>query len=989
MGSVLKIQVLGPVQVWARDRRIMLAGPRSEALLATLVLGNGREVPTEVLIESAWDGAIPATVRRQVRNRITEMRRALTAAGFPSEIITSQGNGFTLSPEGTTIDLLEFRRLADLAQEHQGGPEATGFLRSALTQWHGPAFAGLETPRLTAAAAQLMEHRLALWEQYLELEMAAGNHRDLIAELSSLHTTHLAHEPFAKLLMLAFYRSGRQADALATYAATKRHLAEEFGISPGEHLQQMHEDVLRNNSRLLLPVRASFIVPRNLPSTASNFIGRAGELAWLDENARTGIAVLSGMPGVGKTALAIQWAYAAADRYPDGQIYLNLRGFSQEPPLTAVDAIGQVLRTLGTPAEKLPLDYDAAITEYRAALAGKEMLILLDNALSAEHVRPLLPGSATTAVVVISRNKLTGLVVHDGARQLMLDVLAAEEAERLVVDLLGAQRAAAEPSATAQLASYAGNLPLGLRIAAAYLADRPQQSVDGYVSALTGRSRLADLSLDGDEHLGVEAVFDQSYVALAAQQQHSLAALSALPANSFGAGVLAALLELPEREAEDILRALETQCLIREHGTQRYTFHDLIRVYAAKKLSGLPFGEHDKVRSRLVAYFSTNAERAVAQLGNSHEAPEAMAWLESERSNLVGAVVEAAQSGRPGEAYDIVKPLWRYFHRVGHLADWIATYEAALKAMDSDDADRAALSYVLNYLGGAYIRAGRYPEAIAALERCLVMREQSGDLDGFARTHANLSMIQHDLGQHSRSMWHTQTAIAACRTSNNRTFEINLIVGQMSNGLLELGEYQRVLDEALHLLPEVKERCSGLEFGTALHNVAHAYFGLGDHLKALHYFEEALKVHEQCGDKMTAGNTLGFIAILYRETGRVEEALDLHVKALELVRQHRTPAAECQYTNEFAATYLAGGDLGNALAHFRAALSLATQVGSTYELARAHVGIGKALRRTDAVKAKQHLLAALENLDPAHHSVIAEVEAELANHDSPAVLLDT
>jgi DNA-binding SARP family transcriptional activator len=984
MGSVLKIQVLGPVQVWARDRRIMLAGPRSEALLATLVLGGGREVSTEVLIESAWDGDVPATVRRQVRNRITEMRRVLVGAGFPPEIIATQRNGFTLSAQGIAIDLLEYRGLAELAQEHKGSPEAVGLLRAALAQWNGPAFAGLETPRLTAAAAQLMEHRLALWEQCLELEIAAGNHRDLIAELSNLHTIHPTHEPFAKLLMLAYYRGGRQADALATYTATKRHLAEEFGISPGEQLQQMYEDVLRNNSRLLLPVRATFVVPRNLPSIAGNFVGRSAELAWLDDNAGAGIAVLSGMPGVGKTALAIRWAYAAAGRYQDGQIYLNLRGFGQEPPLTAVDAIGQVLRTLGTPAEKLPLDYEAAVREYRAALTGKEMIILLDNALSAEHVRPLLPGSAATAVVVISRNKLTGLVVHDGARQLMLDVLADDEAERLVIDLVGTQRAAAEPSAARQLASYAGNLPLGLRIAAAYLADRPQQSVGGYIAALKGRSRLADLSLDGDEHLGVEAVFAQSYEALTARQQRSLAALSALPANSFGGSVLAALLELPEPEAEEILRALETQCLIREHGVQRYTFHDLIRAYAAKKLSNFPFDEHDKVRSRLVGYFSTNAERAVAQLGDPQEAPEAMAWLESERSNLVGAVVEAARSGRPDAAYAIVKPLWRFFHRVGHLADWIVAYEATLKAMDSDDADRAALSHVLNYLGGAYIRTGRYPEAIAALERCLVMREQSGDLDGFARTHANLSMIQRDLGQHRRGLWHTETAIAACRASNNRTLEVNLIAGQLANGLLEVGEYQKVLDQTLHLLPEVEQRCSGVEYGSAVHNVAHAYFGLGDHVQAIHYFQAALKVHEQYGDKMTAGNTLGFMALLHRETGRLDEALDLHVQAIELVRQHRTPAAECQYTNEFAATYLAAGDLDNALLHFRAALDLATQVGSTYELARAHVGMGKVLRRTDAAKAKQHLLTALESLDPAHHGIIADIEAELARHESAA-----
>nr|WP_225954980.1 transcriptional regulator [Kibdelosporangium phytohabitans] len=466
-------------------------------LLAVLLARANRAVSAEVLREALWDGRAPRSAGKVLQVYVHRLRRALGEA----DRIAYQEAGYSLVVRPGELDATRFAELRALAlQEHATGAlsAARDLQREALGLWRGTPFGDLgDVPVLRAEIDRLQEQRLAAYEECMATELALGNHSKTVGELAELVDEYPLRERLRAQLMLALHRTGRRADALRVFDTGRRLLADDLGIDPSRELRDMHTSILRDLPVLDLPrvVEPPVTVPRQLPADISRFTGRGEALRRLDEvlpgQDNPGISTISGAPGAGKTALALRWAHRSLDRFPDGQLYINLRGCGSERPLRPVEALAQFLRALGVAPLETPLDVDEAAALFRSLVARRTMLILLDNAASVDQVRPLLPGGPGCVVVVTSRDRLTGLVAEHGARRLLLDGLPEHDAVTLVARVLGPERVGAEPEAVARLCRLCEFRPLALRIAATHLLDQPELAIAAYAGELESGDRIA------------------------------------------------------------------------------------------------------------------------------------------------------------------------------------------------------------------------------------------------------------------------------------------------------------------------------------------------------------------------------------------------------------------------------------------------------------------------------------------------------------------
>ncbi|PZF98793.1 hypothetical protein C1I93_07920 [Micromonospora endophytica] len=589
--------MLGPVEVRAGDDILALGGTRSECILAALLLDAGRVVSIGRLVGAAWGDDPPGSARIQVQNRVGSLRRLLRGAQPDGTLIATKGSGYLLLLGDWEFDLNRFDQEIARADALEGAGslvEASRALSSALSLWRGSALDGLSTPLLQAAAVHLEERRLNTLERRVQLDLDLGRHRELVPELTNLTGAHPYQEGLHALLMLALHRSGRQTEALHAYHRVRQLLDEQIGVAPGERLRTLHESLVRgDDGPSLVPpagalppvtVRAA-AVPRELPADVAGFTGRRSAIEELDtllsDDAQPATpVVISGTAGVGKTALAVHWAHRAAGRFPDGQLYLNLRGYAPTPPVRPAEALGVLLRSLGVRPERVPTDGEEAASAYRSLLAGRRMLVVLDNARSAEQVRPLLPGSPGCLVLITSRDRLAGLAARDGAHRIALDILTPDEAETLLTRLLGQRRVRDEPQAAAELAELCAHLPLALRIAVANLTQRPYRRIADLLTGLRAGNRLAALTADDDEETAVQVALDRSYATVSPAAQRLFRLLSLLPDGDFSAAAAAVLADICLTEAYPLLDRLAGAHLIEECGKDRFTFHGLLRQYA-------------------------------------------------------------------------------------------------------------------------------------------------------------------------------------------------------------------------------------------------------------------------------------------------------------------------------------------------------------------------------------------------------------------------
>jgi DNA-binding SARP family transcriptional activator len=569
---------------------------RRRAVLAVLLLELGRVVPTEVLIDRVWGEGPPASALNTLYGYVARLKAVLVKACDPQVTLARHPGGYMLRARAEQLDLYRFRHLAAEAATSSDDQRGAGLLRQALGLWRGPALAGVRSPWLDAMRDTLEADRVTAQADLIDIRLRQGEHGVVVSELTGQAAVRPADERLIAQLMLALYRAGQQADALRWFEQTRRHLAAEVGVDPGPVLRTLHQQILHADPALAAPVRANpgpAPVPRHLPPAAFAFTGRASELADLDrllpaaraagqDSVPSPIMAVSGTAGVGKTALAVHWARRAADQFGDGQLYADLRGFGPSSvPAPAAETIGALLAALGVPPGSIPAGLEAQTALYQSLLAGRQMLLILDNARDEEQVRPLLPGSAHTRVLVTSRNQLTGLAATDGAWLVSLDVLPRREAAQLLVARLG--RHAAEPAVTGEIADLCARLPFALGVAAARAAAQPDFPLTALAAELRDSGSRLDALDSGDPAVSLRTLFSWSYQQLSTEAARIFRLLSRHPGPDITTHAAASLAGLDESAARRALRELSRAHVLTERIPGRYTCHDLLLSYAADR----------------------------------------------------------------------------------------------------------------------------------------------------------------------------------------------------------------------------------------------------------------------------------------------------------------------------------------------------------------------------------------------------------------------
>ena len=593
----------------AAKAKVRVPSGKQRVLLAVLLLHSNHVVSADVLVEALWGSEPPPSARAATRNYVKRLRKVLDDAGH--DLIRSVPGGYLIRVPAGDLDVTRFEELERAGQEAAAAGDwdhAADLLRAALSLWRGEALEDARSEWLAARELpRLAELRLRALDTRIELDLRLGRRAEAIAELWRLTNLHPLRERLYRLLMLALCQDGRYAEALAVYQSARRVLITELGTEPGPDLRRLHQRILTSDPALAGPgprhavpapvtlsgARGGSLPPRQLPQAARHFSGRSAELVVLrqitdevyDAYHFTIIAV-TGAAGVGKTALALRWAHEVAFRFPDGQLHADLRGYDPGSPVPPAEVLARFLRSLGVPGAEIPADQTERAARFRSLLTGQRVLVVLDNARSAEHVRPLLPATPGCAVVVTSRDSLAGLVVRDGAQRLDLDLLPLTDAVHLLRSLIGG-RVDADPAAAQTLAVECARLPLALCAAAELAAACPAAPLAELARQLGDRHQRLDL-LDGggDPRTALRAVFSWSYQHLDSDSARALRLLGLHPGIDIEPHAGAALMGTTVAQARRLLSALARAHLIRPVGPARYAMHDLLRVYAAELAVG-------------------------------------------------------------------------------------------------------------------------------------------------------------------------------------------------------------------------------------------------------------------------------------------------------------------------------------------------------------------------------------------------------------------
>lgn len=977
---IVEFRILGPLQVITEAGPMALGGRRPRTLLAMLLVHPGQVVPLDHLIDVIWDGDPPVTAKRQVQNDISTLRRRLDESGTGRATIVADGRGYRITPQPGELDAQVFAGdVAKAAKLAAGGQltEAVAALRSALRLWRGPALLGIAGQAVEAAAARLDEQRLTAIEQRFELELRLGHHDEVIADLTELVTANPLRERLVGQLMLALHRGGRQADAVQAYHDLRRRLADELGLDPAPALRQQFTAILNNDPGLApsTEVAPATPIPRQLPADVAGFTGRREHLKQLDEllpvpdqrDTAMVISTITGSAGIGKTALAVRWGHQVADRFPDGQLYVDLRGHAPGEPVRPIDALAQFLRGLGVPAAEIPAEESAAAARYRSLLADRRVLVLLDNAAGAAQVRPMLPASAGCLTLVTSRHQLAGLAARDGARRMTLDVLGAAEAQLLLERVLGRDRVAAEPEAATELARICSYLPLALRIAAASLLGRPRRRIGDLVAELR-RDALSTLEID-DEEPGVRAAFELSYRALTADARQLFRLAGHAPVPDLTPDAAAALVDTTVPAAGRLLARLAGAHLSTEHSDGRYTSHDLLRQYAAELAGAEDTAEErrEAVR-RLTDWYLSGADAAatlvypdrmrlpvppatIAGPAFGSDA-DALSWLDAERANLVATIAYTAEHGPRPAAWLLADTLRSYFLLRERTVDLARSARSALRAAEAEDHLRAQAITLLS-LSNLDHRQLRYPEAIAYCTRALALAERDGWAQGQATALGILATVYRDAGQIEQAAEVYGRALALYRREGSGNGEA-LTLNHLARTYWYLGRFDEALDAAARAVT-LRQRAGSREGEAAaldtLGEICHAAGRLDE---ALDHFSKALTVARQVGDHGVEAYTLRDLAEVHRDRGEPRQALDLARAAVAQARRLGAIRIELDALNTLGSVHHSLGQDREAIALHQQVLDLAGEGGDRYPqieaflgLATAHHGTGGADRAAE------------------------------------------
>lgn len=873
----MEFKILGPVEAIAADGLIVIPPARVRTLLAVLLARPGRVLSASELVDAVWGDSPPSNPKPTVQNYVARLRKYVGA-----DVVQTRPNGYLIDVEPT--DLETFRRKVAEATDAGDPKVAAELLRAALACWRGEPFADVESDSLRRhEVPRLAEERLAAIEQLHDALLALGEHATLIAPLTALVREYPVRERFHGQLMIALYRSGRQAEALAAYDGLADALAEELGIDPGPELRRIRQGVLTGE---LEPPAGSdsgdgWVTVAQLPLQTVGFVGRDRlvdeALSAVADGRR--ILVVSGPPGVGKTSLGVRIAYQLTAAFPDGQWFVRLRDSIPGEVLAAL------LRQSGLPGQAIPDDSEARSAALRSRLADRRVLLVLDDATDADQVRELLPGSGTSVVLVTSRSNLHGLVL-DGAALLPLEVLSPGEADDLLTRFLGADAIHAEPAAAAELIELCGYLPLALRIAAANLANRRGVPISAYVAELRGGNRLSKLAISGDPRNAVRAAFDLSYAGLEPAAQHLFRLLGLVPGADFTAAAAAAL---TGGDADDALEALVTANLVQRMSIDRYQFHDLVRLYAAERAAEEP---DTAVQGLFDWYVSTTAAAMQFGLGHAVQLPRppverqpfadgqaGRAWLNQELDNLV-AVARVS----PEHSWQLADLLRQYFIEELPIGAWRAVTEAGLAAARGAG-NVAAEGILLQSLGVLSHTVGDAEAGLKQWYAALDCYRRSGLPDAEPSVLSNLGvahLLRDELGPAAKVL--SQARRLTTNPVLTATILINLSYVQYLAG--DLTAAVATATECIGLA--VTERQSLSAYG----NRGSALRAMGDHEAAQADLRTALPLT----NRQVAVSVRVELALSLAATGEPGEALELVNEALELAGNNRWSRAEALIT---------------------------------------------------------------------------------------------
>ncbi|BCJ74970.1 SARP family transcriptional regulator [Catellatospora sp. IY07-71] len=891
----MRFDLLGPLRIEHDGQEIEIRRRQERCLLCVLLLEPGRLISTERLLDLLWAGDPPASGRATLHTYVARLRAVLAPHGVT---LTGRGGGYRLDVAADAVDLHRFADGLDRAAHTTDPAERLRIVEEALALWRGPLLADVADEQLRERlGVGIDEQRLIALELRARAQLDCGMHRQAVEPLVALAAEHPYREGFTELLMLALYRCGRTADALQSYRGLHRRLVDQVGVEPGPALRRLQQQILNDDPALLPQTGAG---RRFLPWDVPDFTGRADELRWLDDYSRqvtTSGAVLitaiGGTGGVGKTALAVRWARQAADRYPDGQLYLNLRGYDERQPMAPSDALAQLLRMLGV--DPVPADVEEAAALYRDTLAPLRVVLLLDNAATVEQVRPLLPGGAGNFVMVTSRARLLGLVARDGAQRLNLAVLPEEEAVELIRRILGPARVDAEPDAAQALAAAAGRLPLALRIAAANLHERPRQTIAGYLAELHGGDRLGSLTVDDDPDTAVRTVFSHSYRHLNPVAQQTFRLLGAVPGPDLTASAAAALTGLSEPEAAAALSALcDAGLLTERHG--RYQMHDLVKLYAAE-LGGAEAGA-EAALERLTTWYVAACAAADRCLKADQILPftppepppvsfddtlAALHWFDAEAEAII-AVVTVAEHRLPRLCWQLTMLLAGWLERRRTPAERLGLLTTGVRAAQAAG-DTAAQASAESSVTGTLYYLDRFDDAMASAQRVVELRRGLDDPKALALSLSRLGISYGHAGRDAEAVAVYEESLALLRDLPDG----RLLTGTVSNNLgwahYLAGRHQDAI--ACYTAAADVARSLGDNRGASFAegNLGLLHGELGDQERRLLHWRRSAEAGEKDGDRRLIANAYDHIGQALAELGDTAQARDHLERALGLYEE--------------------------------------------------------------------------------------------------------
>jgi tetratricopeptide (TPR) repeat protein/DNA-binding SARP family transcriptional activator len=937
--------ILGPTALHVNGQPVPLGAAKQRGMLAVLLFHAGVPVRIDTIVEQLWDSPGPGDPRVHLYALASRIRAVLNRVGLPDSLVRVHSIGaYRLDVPPNLVDYHRFRRLVAEAREagkHRHHDTSVALLTKAVGMWRDEPLADLRGWRSEHMRQRMKDALLDAHRLLADSQLQLGQHQAVLARLEPLMHTYDMDEALARSWIAALCAAGRDDEARTFFVAFRRRFRMEMQAEPVIELPRAadrHRSARAGPAARRPPGRGPRGVskgPWQLPNDINDFTGHEELLAELDlltspDNAGTKVVVVDGMPGAGKTTLAVHWAHQRRYRFPDGQLYLNASAYGPVPPVQPDEALSRFLRALDVPVDRIPITAEQRWERLNRLLAGRRMVIVLDNVRDSNQARPLIPTSAGCVTLITSRNRLTGLTVRDGVRCVTVSALPDHESLTLLRQIVGAARADAEPEALEALVRLSGGLPLALRIIGEHVAERPRATIADLVHELT--AHLLDSDGEDDENANLRTVFAWSYNALRPDAARLFRILGMHPGSSASTEAAAAMLGTDPSHAEHVLNTLAKAHLVNHDTARRYRFHDLLRLYASQRAHREEtVEERDNAMRRLLDWYVLTAANAFAVLAPQcppvPDLPEpdgveplafdgdaeAMKWCEAERGNLVAVARWAARNGFYRHGWQIPGAVYEIFERYGRPDDILELNELGVASAEKDGHPEGRIG-LWNNLGTTYLALHNYPGAAASFEAGLRLAREIGHVEGERANTHNLAWVHLKVGEVSTAVELYSRALDMCRTASNPPAEAAI-----------------------------------------LHRLGDAHRSMKRYDEAVRYYLASLAISERIGSPRGQAATHGELAVLYLEIGQLESAIDHCRPALDINGRTKDEPAR-------ADTLITMGDIERELGSYKEAARHAQQAVAISE------EIGDSLRRCRALTVLAHTYAGSGNANGAQRT---------------------